>query len=69
MIVTKTIGFTIDIDTDEIAPATPNVFIFQLVNRLNYEHTIKSVTVDGKTIDTTKTPVEELSLGKDKPLQ
>lgn len=67
-IVTKVVGFTIEIDTNEIAPAGVYAFIYQMMNRLNYEHTIKSVTVDGITVDTTKNPVEGLVLGENKPL-
>ena len=68
MIVTKTISFTIDIDTETIAPAGVYAWIYQWLNRLNYEHAIKKVTVDGTTVDTTKTSIENLSLGENKPL-
>ena len=69
-IITKRVGFTVDIDTQAIAPASVNVWIFQLLNRLNYEHEIKSITVDGVTVDITHPDqIAELPLGKDKPLQ
>lgn len=68
--VTKNIGFTIEIDEDAIAPASPEVFIFQLINRLNYEHPITSVTVDDVTVDITHPDqVAELSLGEGKSLK
>jgi hypothetical protein len=53
-IVTKKIGFTIELDEEAIAPASPDVFVFQLINRLNYEHRITSVTVDNVTVPITK---------------
>lgn len=68
-IVTKKIGFTIEIDEKAIAPASVNVFIYQLVNRLNYEHAITSVTVDDTTVPITKDAlVQDLPLGEDKEL-
>jgi len=48
--VTKKIGFTIQLDDEAIAPASPEVFIFQLLNRLGYEHTITSITIDDTTL-------------------
>lgn len=66
---TKRIGFTIDIDEDAIAPASVNVFIYQLLNRLNYEHPITSITIDDVTLEITHPDqVVELPLGEDKDL-
>lgn len=67
-IVKKTVEFDIDIDTDEIAPVGVYAFIYQFLNRLDYEHDITRVKVDGKEVDTTVTPVEELELGDNEPL-
>jgi hypothetical protein len=67
--VTKQIGFTIDIDTDAIAPASVEVFIYQMLNRLGYEHEIKSVTVDDVTVEIkNKKELYDLPLGEDLPL-
>lgn len=64
--VTKQIGFTIDIDEEAIAPASVNVFIYQLLNRLNYEHDIKSITIDDVTVPITNPEqLEAISLGED----
>lgn len=66
---TKKIGFTIEIDTEAIAPATINVWIYQLLNRLNYEHPIKSITIDKDTVAITQPDqMYELPIGEDKPL-
>jgi hypothetical protein len=68
--ITKTVAFTIDIDEEAIAPASANVFIYQMLNRLNYEHDLKSVTVDGITVDIAHPDqVAELPLGEDRPLK
>jgi hypothetical protein len=67
---TKKIGFTIDIDTKEIAPASVNVWIYQLLNRLGYEHTITSITVDDVTVPiANKQEMYDLPIGEDKDLQ
>ena len=66
---TKKIGFTIDIDDESIAPMSVNVFIYQMFNRLGYEHNIQSVTVDEVTVAISgKEKLYDLSLGEDKPL-
>jgi len=52
--VTKKIGFTIQLDDEAIAPANPEVFIFQLLNRLGYEHPITSITIDDITLPIAK---------------
>lgn len=67
-IVKKTIEFDIDIDTEEIKPVGVYAFIYQFLNRLDYEHDITRVKVDGHEVDTTQTPVEELELGENKSL-
>lgn len=68
-VVTKTVGFTIDIDEEEIAPASVEVFLYQLINRLGYEHKISSITVDDVTVPiTSNDDLYNLSLGEDKPL-
>lgn len=67
--ITKRIGFTIDIDEDAIAPASVNAFIYQLLNRLNYEHEITSITIDDTTVAITHPDqVSELPLGEGKDL-
>ncbi len=66
----KKIGFTIELDEEEIAPANAEVFIFQLINRLNYQHPITSVMVDDVTVPTTKPgDVSKLSLKEGKKLR
>ena len=68
-IVTKKVGFTIDIDEKEIAPASVEVFLYQLINRLGYEHNISSITIDEVTIPiTSKDDLYNLPLGEDQPL-
>lgn len=67
--VTKTIGFTIDINLDAIVPQSPEVFIYRMLNGLGNEHTIKSVTVDDVTVPiASKTELYDLPLGEDKSL-
>jgi hypothetical protein len=44
-----TFTMTLDLDLDEIAPMTPHVWLYQLLNRINYEHEVKSVTFKGRT--------------------
>lgn len=66
--VRKTIQIVIDVDTDVIAPRGVYTWIFQLINRLGYEHDIISLTVDGTTVDTEGTDLDELPLGENKPL-
>ncbi len=34
---------------DEIAPADLNVYLYQLINKINYEHDVLEVGIDGKT--------------------
>jgi len=68
--VTKKVGFTIEIDEDTIAPATVNVFIYQLVNRLNYEHKITSITIDEVTKEITDaSQIKNMPLKKDEDLK
>jgi len=68
-IITKKIGFTIDIDEKDIAPASVEVFLYQLINRLGYEHNISSITIDEVTVPiTSKDDLYNLSLGEDQPL-
>lgn len=67
---TKKIGFTIDIDTDEIAPASINVWIYQLLNRLGYEHNITSITIDAVTVPiANKQEMYDLPIGEDQDLK
>lgn len=69
-IITKKIGFTIDINEDEIAPASVEVWIYQMLNRLGNEHTIKSVSVDNVTKPiANKKDLYDLPLGENKPLK
>lgn len=68
--ITKHVGFTIDIDEEAIAPASPNVFIFQFLNRLSYEHGIKSITIDDVTKEITDpTQIKNLPLKQDEDLK
>ena len=70
MITTRTVGFVIDIDTEAIAPASVEVWLYQILNRIGYEHTVKSVTVDGATeIIANKQALYDLPLGEDKKLK
>jgi len=67
--ITKQIGFRITIDEDEIAPASVNVWIYQLLNRLGYEHEITEITIDEVTIAIeSKDEVKDLPIGKEKEL-
>ena len=67
--VTKKVGFTIEIDEEAIAPASIEVFLFQLVNRLDYEHKISSVTIDEITVPITdEVCVKDLPIGKGETL-
>ena len=66
----KKIGFVIEIDEAAIAPATPNTFIYQLLNRLSYEHKITEITIDDVTVKIDdQAQIEELILGEDKDLK
>lgn len=68
-IITKKVGFTIDIDESEIAPASIEVFLYQLINRLGYEHKISSITIDEVTVPiSSNDDLYNLPLGEDKPL-
>ena len=68
-IVQKKVGFTIDIDEAEVAPASVEVFLYQLLNRLGYEHKISSITIDNVTVPiTSNDDLYNLPLGEDKPL-
>lgn len=68
-ILTKQVGFTIEIDTESIAPMSANVFIYNLLNKLNYENKVTSITVDGVTVDTTAPDaLYNLPLGEDQDL-
>lgn len=67
---TVQVGFTIDLDLDELAPQTANVWLYRLLNDLANEHDVLSVTMNGVTVDTpTREDVYELPLGEDKPLE
>jgi len=69
MKVTKKVGFTIEIDQEAIAPQSVNVFLYRLINELNYENPITSVTIDDVTVDTSEDgAVYNLPIGEDKPL-
>lgn len=69
-IVTKKIGFTIEIDEEVIAPQNAKIFIYQLLNRLGYEHNITSITIDDTTLPiSSKEELYDLSLGEDKELE
>lgn len=69
-IITKKIGFTIDIDENEIAPASVEVWIYRFINELGNEHSIKSVSVDGVTKPiANKKELYDLPLGENKPLK
>lgn len=69
-IITKKIGFTIEIDEETIAPASPNVWIYQILNRLGYEHNITSVTIDEATVPiANKEELYDLPLGEDQDLE
>lgn len=66
----KHVAFTIQIDEQAIAPQSAEVFLYRLLNNLNNEHPILSVTVDGVTVDTSKPgALYDLPLGEDKPLE
>jgi hypothetical protein len=45
---TVKITLEIELDTDEIAPKPPRVWLYQFLNRLNYEHTIKGIEYGGR---------------------
>jgi len=65
-LITKRIGFTIEVDEETIAPASVNVWIYQLINRLSYEHNITSISVDDVTVEIAgKEELYDLSLGED----
>lgn len=55
---------------DEITPADLNVFLYQLVNTLNYEHDVLEVSIDGKTAtDLNDEQVKILPLREGKDLE
>ena len=67
--VIKKIGFTIEVDTDAIAPASIEVWIYRFLNALGFEHKITSVTVDDVTVPiANKQALYDLPLGEDLPL-
>ena len=67
--ITKQVGFTIEIDEEAIAPASPNVFIYQILNRLNYEHKITTITIDDVTKEITdSTQIKNLPLKQEEDL-
>jgi len=67
--ITKKIGFTIDVDEDEVAPASVNVWIYRWLNMLGQEHNIQSVTIDDVTVETPdKEALYNLPLGENKDL-
>lgn len=69
MSIIKKIGFTIEIDEEAIAPQSVNVFIYRLLNDINNETPISSVTVDDVTVPIKDSKeLYELPLGEDKPL-
>lgn len=69
MSIIKKIGFTIEIDEKAIAPQSVNVFIYRLLNDINNETPISSITVDDVTILIKDSKdLYELPLGEDKPL-
>lgn len=69
-ILTKKIGFTINIDEEAIAPQSVNVFIYRLLNTLNNENLITSVTVDDVTVPIEKQDdLYNLPLGEDQELK
>jgi len=49
----KTVTFTISVEVDEaeIAPKTIPVWLYQFINRLNYEHPVKSMTHKNTKVD------------------
>lgn len=59
-----------EIDEEQITPASWRVWIYQFLNRINYEHEIKSVTVDDVTVEITDSEgVYNLSLGENEDLE
>ncbi len=50
---------TIEIDEAEIAPKPIRIWLFHFLNRLNYNHPIKSVTYQGQKLNF-KNPEKEL---------
>ena len=66
----KQIGFTIDVNEEEIAPMSVNVWIYRWLNGLANEHTISSITVDDVTVPIAdKQELYDLSLGEDEDLK
>ena len=66
----KQIGFTIDVNEEEIAPMSVNVWIYRWLNELANEHTISSITVDDVTVPIAdKQELYDLSLGEDEDLK
>ena len=62
-IVTKQISFTVNIDEDVINPMGANTWIYRLLNSINYEHEITSVSVDDVTVEiTSEMSVQSLPL-------
>lgn len=69
-ILTKKIGFTINIDEEAIAPQSVNVFIYRLLMGLNNENPITSVTIDDVTVPIVKDDdLYNLPLGEDQDLK
>jgi len=66
----KQIGFTIDVNEEEIAPMSVNVWINRWLNGLANEHNISSITVDDVTVPIAdKQELYDLSLGEDEDLK
>ena len=48
-----TIKLTFDYDPAENRGIPPHIFLYQTINRLNYEHPVKSIEYKGKTMSIT----------------
>ena len=62
---TVKIALEIELDTDEVAPKTPQVWLYQFINRLNYEFPVRAVEYEGKRrVFTSREEVKELALNR-----
>lgn len=49
--ITKKITLTIEIDEADVKPKTPDIILFQILNRINYDHPIRGIDYGGSALN------------------
>lgn len=49
--VTRKVTITIEIDDTEVKPKTPDIILFQILNRIGYEYPIRGIEYGGEQLN------------------